>query len=196
MKKITFIIIITLIVNFAFAQEPIKAYGTINFGMTKSEIKKAVKTDDNLKIISGKIITEIFGEKYFGAFDYEKGKMERLWLHHYQANLAGYHRKYNVYTINRLEGDLDKIYKFFTEQYGEPISPFKYTHPADIDPFGFSICSTWIDGERIIMLYERSYNSVVYPQISLLTKSYFDKVVDNQTEIMEEDKQQTKEMFK
>ena len=88
------------------------------------------------------------------------------------------------------------LIEFFTKQYGEPVAPFEYTHPADLDPFGSAVCATWVDGQKIIMLYERSYNSVVYPQISLLTKSYFDVVVKNNSEVLKNMEEQTEEMFK
>lgn len=195
MKKLIFTIVFCAFFTAAFSQE--KAFGPINFGMTKSEVKEAIKNSENIKFFGGQLTTEILGDKYFGNFVYNKEGMglAGLWLQHYGGNMAAYSRNYGGYNTTELEADINSLFELLKEQYGEPVVNNGFIHPGSTETNRASIVAVWIAGEKHVRLVEKNMNAVVFPQIAIFDKTFMEKWGESVQEVTEQEKEKTKSMF-
>lgn len=195
MKKLILFTIAALIAGLSFSQE--KAFGPLNFGMKKNEVKAAIKASENMKLMGGQLMTELLGEKYFGTFVYNEDGMGLvgLWVHHYGGNIAAYNRNYNAYNTTDLEADINSLFQLLNEQYGQPIIDKGFVHPGSTETNRPATVAIWISGEKHIRLIERNMNSVVYPQIAIFDKTFMEKWGESIEEVTEQEKEKTKSMF-
>jgi hypothetical protein len=193
MKKFTLTIVFAFYIFAVFSQE--KAFGPLNFGMSKNEAKEAVRNSNNMKLLTGQVHTEILGDKYFGYMEFDESGLVGIGFNNYRGNTAAYMRNYNSYGISDLENDVNEIIELLTDEFGEMTEGEGFVHPGAIDINRTKIAGVWANDYKIIYLNEVNINAVTYPQIVIYKKSYLNQKGRQLNAVKSEEVEETKKMF-
>lgn len=190
--KNTLIVLILTFSTYCYGQ---KAYGPIEFGMSKKEVKTIARSAENMRMIGGQVHTEILGQKYFGTLEFDNLELAAIGFQHFTGNTAAYNHNYSMYTTTFLEKDINELMEFFTTQYGERYSGSGFVHPRSIDISDAIICGAWQADGKTIYLREVSVNAVTYPQIIIYNSEYLKQKSEQHSTSDKEDTEETKKMF-
>lgn len=194
MKPIIIIVLLFVALNLS-AQDSLKAFGPIKFGMSKEEVKKAVKATEGMKLLTGQIHTDILGKRYWGIPEFDSHGFVAIMLNHYTGNWSALFRNYTKYQASDCEFDMNSLSKLFKDQYGEPSFYKGFTHPGFLEVGKRYLAGEWGDKIKIVQLWEQYINTVAYPSIVIILRkrAELNSTINNRVDEIQEKK--TKELF-
>jgi len=193
--KTLFVLLIMVMAMTINAQEPRKAFGPINFGMTKEEVRKAVKATDGMKMLTGQLHTFILGDKYWGYPEYDANGFVAIMLNHYTGNMCSLARNFTKYQASDFETDINSLIKLFNDQYGESYYFRGYVNPGFLEMGKKILIGGWKDDVKVVQIWEEYVSAVAYPVIIICSKEKAELNGRILNTVKQIDEVKTKELF-
>lgn len=171
-----------------------KAYGPINFGMSMEQIKEAASGAVNITY-RGTLITKILGVPYSGLPIVIDNKLEEISFHHRPADSLEFARDFITYQHSDFEREINDLIGFFTEIAGKPTEFRGYIPPLMLDAKRSTVIATWKGEHRVIQLLENNKRTIPYPEIRVISRSFYDLETGLKSTLKDVNRKITKGMF-